>query len=367
VIPFLDVAAGYRELKPEVDRALERVLTAGNFILGPEVGAFESEFAEYVGAEECVGVGSGFDALFLTLVALGVGPGDEVIVPSNTYIATWLAVAKTGARPVPVEPDLDTMNISLPAVASAVTSSTRVILPVHLYGYPVDLGPILDFGREQELWVVEDAAQAHGARRGHRRVGGQSDAAAWSFYPSKNLGAFGDGGAVTTSDPDLAAEIRRLRNYGSEHKNEHVVPGYNSRLDEIQAAVLRVKLRHLDDWNERRREQAARYLTGLRGLEVTLPPNHDGVEPSWHLFVIRHPRRDELQRRLRESGVATQVHYPTPPHLQPAFRSLGLGSGALQISEALHRAVLSLPIGPQMRADEQDVVIEAVRTATTSW
>jgi dTDP-4-amino-4,6-dideoxygalactose transaminase len=363
MIPFLDVGAGYAELKTEMDDALQNVLAAGQFVLGPEVEAFESEFAGYVGAKHCVGVGSGYDALFLSLVALGIGPGDEVIVPSNTYIATWLAVSKTGARPVPVEPDPETMNISEPAVASATTSATKAVLPVHLYGYPADLEPILDYCHRRNLWVIEDAAQAHGTAIGERRIGGHSDAVAWSFYPSKNLGAFGDGGAVTTSDSDLAAKLRALRNYGSTRKNEHPLRGFNSRLDELQAAILRVKLRHLDEWNSRRHEQAARYMESLNDFDLTLPPIAPTVTPSWHLFVVRHSHRDELQARLTKEGITTQIHYPTPPHLQAAFQSLGFGPGAFPISESLHSTVLSLPIGPHLTHDDQSVVIDAIQAA----
>jgi dTDP-4-amino-4,6-dideoxygalactose transaminase len=364
VIPFLDVGASYRELQPEIDEVLHGVLAAGQFVLGPEVEAFESEFASYVGAEHCVGVASGYDALFLSLVALGIGPGDDVIVPSNTFIATWLAVSKAGARPVPVEPDLDTMNISLPAIESAVKSSTKAVLPVHLYGYPVDLEPVLDYCRQRGLSVIEDAAQAHGTVRDQKRIGAHSDAVAWSFYPGKNLGAFGDGGAVTTSDAEVAAKLRMLRNYGSTRKNEHLSAGFNSRLDEVQAAVLRVKLRHLDNWNARRHRQSARYGESLSGSDLVLPPpNSPSASPSWHLFVVRHPRRDDLQARLAEAGVATQIHYPTPPHLQPAYRSLGFGPGAFPVSEALASTVLSLPIGPHMTDDDQGIIIGALRSA----
>jgi dTDP-4-amino-4,6-dideoxygalactose transaminase len=363
MIPFLDVGAGYAELKAEIDEALQGVLAAGQFVLGPEVDAFESEFATYVGAQHCVGVGSGYDALFLALVSLGIGPGDEVIVPSNTFIATWLAVSHAGARPVPVEPDLDTMNISLPAIASAVTSATKAVVPVHLYGYPVDMEPLVDYCRQHGLWMVEDAAQAHGAVLGGHRIGAHSHAVAWSFYPSKNLGAFGDGGAVTTSDPEVAAKLRMLRNYGSRQKNEYLRPGYNSRLDELQAAVLRVKLRHLDDWNARRRQQAARYLESLSSFDLLLPPHASTATPSWHLFVVRQPRRDDLRARLTEAGVATQIHYPTPPHLQPSYRSLGFRSGAFPVSDSLASTVLSLPIGPHMTDDDQSSVIGAMHTA----
>ncbi len=363
MIQFLDVGAGFRELETDIDAAIRRVFTGGQFILGPEVESFESEFARYTGAAHCVGVASGYDAIFLSLVALGIGPGDEVIVPSNTYIATWLAISKTGARLVPVDPDLDTMTISLPAIEAAITPATKAVLPVHLYGNPADLTPILDTCRRYGLRVIEDAAQAHGAARGGQRIGSHSDAVAWSFYPSKNLGASGDGGAITTSDPELAATLRTLRNYGSPRKNVHLALGFNSRLDELQAAILRVKLHHLDEWNARRLERAVCYLDGLADSGLTMPPNASDSTPAWHLFVVRHPHRDALQERLAQAGIPTQIHYPTPPHLQPAYRSLGFGPGSFPVSETLHRTVLSLPIGPHLPASHQTVVIDAVKTA----
>uniref|UniRef100_UPI0025795D7F DegT/DnrJ/EryC1/StrS family aminotransferase n=1 Tax=Thioclava sp. UBA3469 TaxID=1947693 RepID=UPI0025795D7F len=276
IIPFLDLGAAYRELKTEIDAAVMRVLESGWYILGPEVEAFEAEWAEYCGASHAVGLGNGLDALILALRTLDVGPGDEVIVPSNTYIATWLAVSAVGAIPVPVEPDTATHNIDPARLAAAVTERTKVLLPVHLYGQPADLDPILKLAREKGIAVVEDAAQAHGARYKGQRIGAHGDVVCWSFYPGKNLGALGDGGAITTNREDLADRIRVLRNYGSREKYVNEIKGVNSRLDPIQAAVLRAKLPYLDAWTERRREIATAYGEGLAGGKL-IPPH----VPNW--------------------------------------------------------------------------------------
>lgn len=355
-IPFLDVGAAYRELKPEIDAAIARVLDSGWYILGPEVDAFETEYAAYCEAEHAIGVANGLDALHLALLAMGVGPGDEVIVPSNTYIATWLAVSQCGATPVPVEPVEATYNIDPARIEAAITPATRVILPVHLYGQPADLDPILAIARKHGLRVLEDAAQAHGARYKGRRVGAHGDAVAWSFYPGKNLGALGDGGAVTTNDPELADRIRVLRNYGSRVKYVNEVKGFNSRLDPIQAAVLRVKLRVLDEWNARRRGIAQRYREGLAGSGLVLPQVPEWAEPVWHLFVVRHPERDALVKRLNEAGVGTLIHYPVPPHLQAAYAETGFGVGAFPVAERMAGEVVSLPMGGQMAAEDVDVI-----------
>lgn len=358
MIPFLDLKSVQLSQASELKAAFEHVLDSGWYILGNELKQFEQEYAAYCGARECVGVANGLDALTLTLRALEVGPGDEVIVPANTYIATWLAVTHVGATPVPVEPNEATRNLDPARVAAAITPRTRVLLPVHLYGLPADMDPLLDIARRHGLKVVEDGAQAHGARYGGRRLGAHGHAVAWSFYPGKNLGALGDGGAVTTDDAALAERLRLLRNYGSRIKYHNDEVGYNSRLDELQAALLRVKLGALDDHNARRRRIAAAYLDGLRNApRLGLPQVPDGCESVWHLFVVRHPRRDELARRLGEAGIGTMIHYPVPPHLQPAYAALGLGEGALPITEALHREVLSLPMGPtQTDADTQRVI-----------
>jgi dTDP-4-amino-4,6-dideoxygalactose transaminase len=357
-IPFLDVKAAYLELKPEIDAAIASVVDSGWYLLGRELASFEAEYAEYAGAGACVGVANGLDALTLALEALGVGPGDEVVVPANTYIATWLAVSRTGATPVPVEPVPGEWNIDPERIAAAITRRTKVLLPVHLYGQPARLDRILTIARNHGLRVVEDAAQAHGASYRGRRIGRHGDIVAWSFYPGKNLGCLGDGGAVTTDDPLLAAKIRTLRNYGSKEKYKHDVKGCNSRLDEIQAAVLRVKLRCLDAWNARRRNIATRYIEALSGCaRIELPRVAADVDSSWHLFVIDLDDRDRVQADLRERGIETLIHYPIPPHLSGAYAS-DRSWGPLPITEAASRKHLSLPMGPHLSDAQQDRVIQ---------
>ena len=365
-VPFLDLGAAYLELREQIDAAIARVAFRGHYILGSEVEAFEEEFAGYCGASHAIGVGNGLDALHLALRAMGVGPGDEVIVPSQTYIATWLAVTHAGAMPVPVEPDESTYNIDPALIEAAITRRTKVILPVHLYGQPADLDPVLEIARRHGLRVLEDAAQAHGARYKGRRIGSHGDAVAWSFYPGKNLGALGDGGAVTTNDAELAERIRTLANYGSKKKYFNEVAGFNSRLDPLQAAVLLVKLRHLDPWNDRRRLIAAHYLEALPGPGLILPHVPEWAEPVWHLFVVRHPRRDELQARLAEVGVGTLIHYPVPPHMQRAYSGMRFTDGTF--AKALHLAgdVLSLPIGPHLEPKAQAYAIEELSSAANA-
>jgi dTDP-4-amino-4,6-dideoxygalactose transaminase len=362
MVPFLDLGAATAEVRVELDAALGRVLASGWYILGPEVEAFEREFAAFVGSNHCVGVGNGLDAIELALRALGVGPGDEVIVPSNTYIATWLAVTRLGALVVPVEPDRETYNLDPGGVEAAITPRTRAIVAVHLYGHPADMDLLLEIARTHGIKVVEDAAQAHGARYKGRPVGSLGDAAAWSFYPAKNLGALGDAGAVTANDPDVADRVRVLRNYGSRTKYVNEVPGVNSRLDELQAAVLRVKLPLLDEWNQRRRRVAARYLDGLRDAALRLPLVALGVDPVWHLFVVRSDARDRLQEHLTKNDVQTLIHYPIPPHRQAAYADLGYPVGAFPIAERIHRECLSLPIGPHLTDSQIGAVINAVRS-----
>jgi len=364
MIPFLDLGAAYRELKPEIDAAVSRVLASGWYILGPEVEAFEAEWAAYCGADHAVGLANGLDALVLALRALDVGPGDEVIVPSNTYIATWLAVSAVGATVVPVEPDPATHNIDVTRIGAAITPRTKVLLPVHLYGQSADLDPILALARQHGIAVVEDAAQAHGARYKGKRIGGHGDVVCWSFYPGKNLGALGDAGAITTNCADLAERIRVLRNYGSRVKYVNEVQGTNSRLDPIQAAVLRVKLTYLDGWTDRRRAIAAAYTAGLQECGLILPHVPDWADPVWHLYVLRSPQRDALQDRLKEAGVGTLIHYPIPPHMQAAYAEMGLAPDALPLARQLADEVLSLPIGPQLSFEDADQVINAVRAAT---
>jgi dTDP-4-amino-4,6-dideoxygalactose transaminase len=365
-VPFLDLKAGYLELKPELDAAMARVMDSGWYLLGQEIQAFEAEYAAYAGARHCVGLGNGLEALTLALEALGVGPGDEVVVPANTYIATWLAVSYVGAVPVPVEPVAGIWNLDPARIEAAITPRTRAILPVHLYGQPADLEPILALARKHGLRVLEDAAQAHGARYGGRRIGAHGDIVAWSFYPGKNLGCFGDGGAVTTDDPGLADRIRVLRNYGSRVKYQNEVKGHNSRLDELQAAALRVKLQHLDAWNARRSAQARTYLEAFRGTAGPgLPGVIAGAEPCWHLFVVDVPHRDQVQAALREAGVETLIHYPVPPHLSEAYAPDRAARhwDSFPLTEQAARTHLSLPIGPHLTAEQQARVIAALQAA----
>lgn len=349
-VPFLDLKALYLELKGELDEAYSRVMESGWYILGEEVTAFEKEFAEYCDVKYCIGVGNGLDALHLILRAMAIGAGDEVIVPSNTFIATWLAVSYAGATPVPVEPDETTYNIDPTRIEAAITQKTKAIMPVHLYGQPADMEPILEIADRYQLKVIEDAAQAHGARYKGKRVGGLGNAGGFSFYPGKNLGALGDGGAVTTNDPMIAARVRQLSNYGSQIKYSHDVKGFNSRLDELQAAFLRVKLRYLDEWNGKRLELVECYRRCLAGTKVLLPEIPVGFESVFHLFVIRIINRDMLQAGLKEAGIETLIHYPTPPHKQGAYKCVQ--GHSLPIAERMSREVLSLPMGPHLSCDE---------------
>ena len=365
MVPFLDLKSIQLQQRAELAAALQRVLDSGWYILGDEVKRFEQEYAAYCGARFAVGVANGLDAMSLVLRALGIGPGDEVIVPSNTYIATWLAVSHVGATPVPVEPETRTFNLDASRIAEAVTPRTRAVLPVHLYGQPADMQTILHVARRHGLAVLEDAAQAHGARLRGQHLGAHGDAVAWSFYPGKNLGALGDGGAVTTNDATLAERLRELRNYGSKVKYHNDVIGYNSRLDELQAAFLRVKLPQLDAANRTRARIAQRYLEGLKGLDLVLPFVPEFAQPAWHLFVVRHRQRDAFAERLSQLGIATMIHYPVAPHLQPAYAAMKLAPGSLPISEAMHAQVLSLPIGPTQTDAQTEQVIAAVRQAVT--
>ena len=361
-LPLVDLRAPYRELQAELDAAYRRVMESGWYILGEEVEAFEREFAAYCGVKHCVGVGNGLEALHLILRAYEIGPGDEVIVASNTYIATWLAVSYAGAIPVPVEPDPRTSNLDPARLAAAITPRTRAIMPVHLYGQPADMGPMLEIARGHGLRVIEDAAQAHGARYAGRRAGALGDAAGWSFYPTKNLGAMGDAGAVTTDDDGLADRLRLLRNYGSRAKYYNEVKGFNSRLDPLQAAFLRVKLKHLDEWNARRKVVAQRYLDLLAGApELTLPFVPAWADPAWHVFVVGHPRRDALQKHLTQAGIGTLIYYPVPPHLSDAYAFMGGRAGDFPIAEQLARTNLSLPMGPHLSLESVEVVAQAVR------
>jgi dTDP-4-amino-4,6-dideoxygalactose transaminase len=361
-VPFLDIHASYAELKDEFDAAYHRVMHSGWVLLGKETECFEAEFAHYCEAKHCVAVGNGLDALRLVLQAWGIGPGDEVIVPAHTFIASWLAVSALGATPVPVEPDGATYNIDPERIEAAITSRTKAIMPVHLYGQPSDMDPIMELAARHGLKVVEDNAQAQGARYKGRRTGSLGHAGATSFYPGKNLGAFGDAGAVTTNDDSLADRLRMLRNYGSKVKYQHELPGVNSRIDELQAGFLRVKLRHLDEWNTRRKSLAAFYISRLSSLNIPLisPSVPPWADPVWHLFVIRHPRRDDLQKQLADQGIQTIIHYPIPPHLSGAYKDCGGGKGQMAIAEKMAHEVLSLPIGPHLRNDQVEYVASSL-------
>jgi dTDP-4-amino-4,6-dideoxygalactose transaminase len=363
MIPFLDLGAAYRELRPEIEAAVSRVLESGLYILGPEVEAFEAEWAAYCDAKHAVGLANGLDALNLALRALDIGPGDEVIVPSNTYIATWLAVTFVGATPVPVEPDVATHNIDPARIEAAITSRTRALLPVHLYGQPADMDPILDIARRHGLRVIEDAAQAHGARYKGKRIGVHGDIVCWSFYPGKNLGALGDAGAITTDDTALAERVALLRNYGSSQKYVNEEAGVNSRLDPIQAAVLRVKLGVLDEWTERRRAVATAYTKGLAKSGLIVPHVPEWAEPVWHLYVVRTSDRDALQGRMTKAGIGTLIHYPIPPHMQAAYTNMEILPDAFPLARDLASEVLSLPMGPQLGLDQVQDIFNALKNA----
>jgi len=361
-VPFLEMKAQYLELKSELDEAYRRVMDSGWYILGGEVDAFEQEFAAYIGAKYCIGVGNGLEALQLILRGYGVSKGDEVIVPANTYIASWLAVSYTGATPIPVEPDPFTYNIDPERIEGAITTRTKAILPVHLYGQPVAMEKIWEIAGQHKLKIIEDAAQAHGGRYLERMAGDLGDAAGFSFYPTKNLGAFGDAGAVVTNDETLADKVRVLRNYGSRKKYYNEAKGHNSRLDPLQAAFLRVKLKHLDDWNQHRAQIANYYLDNLRTLpELGLPYVPPGVTPVWHVFIVSHPERDRLQEYLKEHGIGTLIHYPVPSHLSEAYQDLSYHPGDFPITEKMADTFLSIPIGPHLSMDDTDYVIEKIK------
>lgn len=357
-VPFLDLQRIHREIRSPLETAFRRVLDSGWFIMGPEVEAFEDEFAKYCGVKHCVGVGNGLDALHLLLRAYGIGHGDEVLVPANTFIATWLAVSQCGAIPVPVEPCTETHNIDPNALAAAITPRTRAIIPVHLYGQPADMDTINAIARSHGLIVIEDAAQAQGAEYKGKRAGSLGDAAATSFYPGKNLGALGDGGAVLTDDHLIADKVRLLRNYGSRIKYEHNDIGYNTRLDEMQAAFLRVKLALLDDWNAKRRTLAKVYTAQLQETDLGLPLVPIWADPAWHLYVVRSSVRDALRAHLNQCGVSTVIHYPIPPHRQACYPAYS--SHNLPLSEKLASEVLSLPMSPFLTEAEVSLVTEAV-------
>ena len=362
-VPILDLKPPTAELRADLDAAYRRVMDSGWFLLGKELASFEAEYARSIGAAHCVGVANGLEAMQLVLMALGVGPGDEVIVPSHGYIATWLAVTHTGARPVPCEPDPRTYNLDPTRLAALITPRTKAILPIHLYGQCADMEAINRVAAQHGgLFVLEDAAQSHGARCHSRAAGALGHAAGVSFYPSKNLGALADGGAVTTSDAVLAEKIRHLRNYGSKIRYQNEYPGLNSRLSELQAAFLRAKLPHLAAWNARRATLAKIYFEKLKNVgDLILPFVPAWAEPVWHLFVVRTARRDALQAHLTAHGIGTVVHYPTPPHLSNAYRDAGWKRGDFPLAEKFAGEVLSLPIGPHHTAEQIDYVCAAIR------
>lgn len=365
-VPFLDLRATYVELREELDEAYRRVMESGWYMLGREVEAFESEWAAYCGTRHCVGVGNALNGLEMALRGWDIGPGDEVLVPSNTYIASWLAVTRVGARPVPVEPDPVSANMDPAELSRAISTKSRAVMPVHLYGQCADMQPILKVAEAHGLKVLEDAAQAHGARYRGRCAGSLGHASAFSFYPTKNMGAYGDAGAVTTDDTDLADRLRVLRNYGSRRKYQNEVAGYNSRLDELQAAFLRVRLRHLDSWNGRRSATAGAYLQELDDVHaLQLPEVPVNNDPAWHVFVVRHPRRDNLQRALTDAGVGTLIFYPIPPHLSGAYAKSAWGLGDFPIAEKIASTNLALPVGPHLTSSGFDQVVTAVCDAAT--
>lgn len=374
VIPILDLKAQYQSIKSEIDAAIAGVLASGQFVLGKEVAAFEEEFAAHCGAAHAIAVNSGTSALHLALLAASVGPGDEVITVPFTFVASVAAILYTGARPVFVDIEPDSYNIDVRQVERAITPRTKAILPVHLYGQPADLDPIIEIARRRNLIVIEDAAQAQGAEylggagdsagqpaEGRsRRVGALGDIGCFSFYPSKNLGAYGEGGALVTNNPAYARTLRLLRDWGSEKKYEHALKGYNYRLETLQGAILRVKLRHLDRWNDARRAHAAQYSRLLAQAGITLPREMPYARHVYHAYTVRTDSRSELRRHLEESGIQTAIHYPIPVHLQPGYADLGYGQGDFPVAEQAAREVLSLPIYPELTSDQVDAVAEAV-------
>ena len=360
-IPFLDLQAQHTEIQTELNAAYTRVIDSSYFIMGTELETFETEFAQYNGIRHCIGVGNGLEALHLALKACDIGPGDEVVVPSNTFIATWLAVSECGAIPVPVEPCADTYNLDADKIEAAISNKTKAIIPVHLYGQPADMDAINEIAQKYDLIVIEDAAQSQGAEYKNKKAGGLSHVAATSFYPGKNLGALGDGGAILTDNDEIAAKIRKLRNYGSVTKYCHELKGYNSRLDELQAAFLRAKLKKLDQWNEQRRNIARFYQQQLANIDLKLPAVPDWAKPVWHLYVIQTKQRDVLQQYLADKNIATVIHYPLPPHLQECYQQT-YAKLSLPIAEQMAREVLSIPIYPHMTLDETQYVADTIKS-----
>ncbi len=362
MIPFLDLERIHRTLSEELMESISQVINSNRFILGEEVEKYELEFAAYCNADYCVSVGNGLDALHLILRAYGIGMGDEVIIPSNTFIATALAVSYAGAQPVLVEPCKHTYNIDTKLVEAKISKKTRAIIPVHLYGQPADMDPLLQLASIYNLKVIEDAAQAHGALYKGKKTGSLGDAAAFSFYPGKNLGALGDGGAVVSNDTNLIKKVRLLRNYGSTCKYYHSMKGFNSRMDELQAAILRVKLKYLDGWNQERKKIAQKYKEELSCEEIVTPFTNKNTEPVWHLFVVRHPKRDHLQKYLRDNGVETLIHYPIPIHKQNAYKELLSLDENYLLTQQLSDSILSLPIYPGLKDEEVEKIINLINS-----
>lgn len=360
-VPFVDLKAQYAALKPEIAQAIQGVLDRCDFILGKDVAAFEEEFARYCQVEHAIGVSNGTDALRLALLAVGIGPGDEVIAPANTFIATTETVSQVGGQFRLVDVDPRTCNMDAGLLAEAITPRTKAILPVHLYGQPADMDPILEVADRHGLTVIEDAAQAHGARYHGRRTGSMGRVAGFSFYPAKNLGAYGDAGAVVTNDAAVAEKVRLLHDHGQRSKYDHAAEGYCNRLDTLQAVVLRVKLRRLDEWNASRRQVAAWYNERLSDLPVVLPYVLDGVEHVYHLYVIRTERRDDLRKHLSERGIGTGMHYPVPLHLLDAYRGRGYRRGQFPVTEDWAARGLSLPMFAEMTESQVDEVAGAIR------
>lgn len=364
-VPYLDFEAVNQRLKPAMTDAWNEVIDSKWYIMGSQCQAFEEEYASYTGTKHSVGVGNGLDALTISLKALGIGPGDEVLVPSNTYIATWLAVSHVGATPIPVEPDARTYNITAAGLQPHINEKTKAIMPVHLYGQPCLMGPIMELAHKHNLFVVEDNAQAHGSTYQGIKTGSFGHANGHSFYPGKNLGAIGDGGGITCNDAELHNRIKMLRNYGSEKKYYNQVIGYNSRLDELQAAILRKKLTVLDEWTQERQQLAARYLQQLDTANgIILPFVEEETSPVWHIFLVRHAERDRLQAYMSENGIGTLIHYPVPPHLQEAYSDLGYQKGDFPIAEEIAETCLSIPLYYGMTHQQVDRVCEVLNAFT---
>jgi len=360
-VPYLDLKAQYRSIKPEIDAAIGKVLESCQFVLGPEVSEFEKAFAAYSGTSECIALNSGTSALHLALLAAGVGPGDEVVTTPFTFVASVAAILYVGARPVLVDIDPGSFTLDPSKIESAITSRTKVLLPVHLYGQPADMDPILELARHQNLIVIEDAAQAHGAQYKDRPVGSIGHMACFSFYPGKNLGAYGEGGAVTTNNSEYARTIRMLRDWGQDRKYHHLLRGYNYRMEGFQGAVLGVKLRHLEQWTEARRSLVQHYNCLLADCELQLPTERSWARHVYHVYTVRSKERDRLQKSLADEGIQTGIHYPIPVHLQPAYSGLGYGPGSLPVAEAAAKQVLSLPLYPELSLQAVSQVADAVK------